>query len=69
MVTEAVGEVENEGGTLVLKRIHVTYRVKLPADANRDSVRRAFEAHPKKCPVYRSIGAAVDITLELELEE
>lgn len=68
MVTEAIGEVENEEGTLVLKRIHVTYRVKLPPGADRESVQRAFEAHPAKCPVYRSIGGAVDITLDLELE-
>jgi uncharacterized OsmC-like protein len=69
MVTEAVGEVESEDGTLVLKRIHVTYRLKLPPEADRDSVQRAFEHHPEKCPVYRSIGGAVDITLDLELED
>lgn len=68
MATEAVGEVEDEEGTLVLKRIHVTYRVKLPPEADRDSVQRAFEQHPAKCPVYRSISEAVDITLDLELE-
>jgi uncharacterized OsmC-like protein len=69
MVTEAVGEVENEDGTLVLKRIHVTYRLKLPPEADHDSVQRAFERHPEKCPVYRSISGAVDITLDLELED
>jgi uncharacterized OsmC-like protein len=61
--------VENEEGTLVLKRIHVTYRLSLPPDANRDSVQRAFERHQEKCPVYRSIGGAVEITLELAIEE
>jgi uncharacterized OsmC-like protein len=69
MVTEAVGDVEDEDGTLVLKRIHVVYRLKLPPEADRDSVQRAFEHHPGKCPVYRSISGAVDITLDLELEE
>jgi uncharacterized OsmC-like protein len=68
MVTEAVGEIEDEEGTLVLKRIHVVYRLALPPGAGRESVQRAFERHPEKCPVYRSIGAAVDITLDLELE-
>lgn len=69
MVTEAVGEVENEDGTIVLKRIHVVYRLKLPPEADRDSVQRAFERHAEKCPVYRSIGGAVDITLDLEVED
>lgn len=69
MVTEAIGEIEDEEGTLVLKRIHVTYRLSLPPDADRESVQRAFERHPEKCPVHRSIGGAVDITLDLELED
>ena len=68
-VTEAVGEVEDEDGTLVLKRIHVTYRVELPAGADRESVQRAFERHAEKCPVYRSIGGAVEITTRLEAVE
>jgi uncharacterized OsmC-like protein len=61
--------VENEEGTLVLKRIHVTYRLSLLPDADRDSVQRAFERHQEKCPVYRSISRAVEITLELAIEE
>lgn len=60
---------ENEEGTLVLKRIHVTYRLSVPPDADRDAVQRAFERHQEKCPVYRSIGDAVEITLELVIEE
>ena len=64
-----MGEVEDEEGTLVLKRIRVTYRLKLTPEADRDSVQRAFERHPEKCPVYRSIGGAVAITTALELEE
>ena len=64
-----MGEVENEEGTLVLKRIRVTYRLKLTQEADRDAVQRAFEAHTQKCPVYRSIGGAIDITTALELEE
>ena len=68
-MTDAVGEVEDEEGTLVLKRIRVTYRLKLPPDADRESVQRAFERHTEKCPVYRSIGGAVEITTSLETGE
>ena len=58
---------ETEDGVLVLKRVHVRYRLALDPDADRDKVQRAFERHPEKCPVYRSIGSAVEITTELEL--
>jgi uncharacterized OsmC-like protein len=53
---------------LVIKRIQVTYRLKLDADADRDAVQRAFDHHMPRCPVYRSIGGCIDIATELELE-
>lgn len=56
LIAEARGEVESDDGVLVLRRIHVTYR-------------RAFDLHPPKCPVYRSIGAAVEITTSVELSD
>ncbi len=67
LVTEAVGEVEEEEGVLVLKRIRVTYRLTLDADADRDAVQRAFEHHTAKCPVYRSLSGAVEIETSLEV--
>jgi uncharacterized OsmC-like protein len=67
LVTEAVGEVEEDGGVLVLKRIRVTYRLTLDAGADRDKVQRAFEHHTAKCPVYRSISGAVEIDTFLEV--
>ncbi len=69
MVTEAVGEVEKEDGVLVLKRIHVKYRLKPPPDADRAAIQRAFDHHTQRCPVYRSIGGAVEITTSLDLVE
>jgi hypothetical protein len=32
-------------------------------------VQRAFDHHMGRCPVYRSISAAIDVTASLELEE
>ena len=32
LVGEAVGEVESDDGVLVLRRIHVTYKVRAPAE-------------------------------------
>ena len=65
--SEAAGEVENEDGVLVIKRIHVLYTLALDAEADREAVQRAFERHMPYCPVYRSIGTAIEITTALEL--
>ena len=52
---------------LVIKRIHVRYRLRVDPDADRAAIERAFERHPPYCPVYRSISAAIAITTELEI--
>ena len=54
---------------LVIKRIHVTYALKVQEDVDRDTIQRAFERHMPYCPVYRSIGGSIDITTELQLVE
>jgi uncharacterized OsmC-like protein len=54
---------------LVIKRIHVTYHLRLDPDADRSAVQRAFDHHMTRCPVYRSISAAIDVTTSLELDE
>jgi uncharacterized OsmC-like protein len=53
----------------VIKRIHVTYGLRLDADADREKVQRAFEHHMPKCPVYRSIGGCIEITTSLNVLE
>jgi uncharacterized OsmC-like protein len=67
-VGEAQGEIENEEGVRVIKRIHVTYRLRLDEGADREKVERAFEHHMPKCPVYRSIGGCIDVTTSLEVD-
>jgi uncharacterized OsmC-like protein len=52
---------------LVLKRIHVTYRLEVDEDADREKIERSHEIHASRCPVARSIGAAVDITTDIEV--
>ncbi len=66
--SDAVGEIEKEGNVLVIKRIHVTYHLKLPAE-KREAAERAHNVHAMACPVYRSIYKAIDITTELVMEE
>ena len=63
-----VGEVEAEKKVLILRRIHVTYRLRAPA-SQREVVERVHGFHARFCPVYRSLTPAIDITTRLELVE
>ena len=67
LTAEAAGEIENEDGVLVIKRIHVVYSLRPDLDADPEKVQRAFEKHMPFCPVYRSIRDAIDVTTSLEL--
>lgn len=51
----------------MIKRIHVHYRLRVDSDADRDKIQRAFEHHPPRCPVYRSLHPQIVCTTELEL--
>jgi uncharacterized OsmC-like protein len=59
--------VETEDGVLVLRRIHVVFTLK---DVTGDKVEAAQRAHAvfkEKCPVYRSLYRAIDVTTELTI--
>ena len=62
------GEVETEGHVLVIRRIHVAYRVRA-ARAARATVERVHRVHAKSCPIYLSLYKAIEITTEFLLEE
>lgn len=62
------GEIELEDHVLVIRRIHVTYRLAAPAAA-REVVERVHAIHAMSCPIYRSLYRAIDITTEVKLEE
>jgi len=67
LVAHATGEVELEGGVLVLRRIHV--RMELRAQpAQREVAERAHAVYADSCPVYRSLKAAIAITTELDFK-
>jgi uncharacterized OsmC-like protein len=64
---EATGEVEKEEGVLVIKRIHVVMRLRAEALA-RETAERVHGVFADRCPVYRSLKAAIQITTELAFE-
>lgn len=65
--SRATGEIEVEGGTLVIRRIHVSYRLKVEPDTDRAAVERVLSFHQQHCPVAKSIGGSVAISTDLEL--
>jgi len=61
------GEIETTGdGVLVVRRIHVHYRLK-GGPEQRAVVERVHGFHARKCPIFRSLEAAIDITTSWEL--
>jgi uncharacterized OsmC-like protein len=67
LIGEAVGEIEKEEGVLVIKRIHLRLRLKAP-EAERETAERVHGFYQDRCPVYRSLRAAIAITTELVFE-
>jgi uncharacterized OsmC-like protein len=60
-----VGEIETEDGVLVIKRIHVHYRLGIPEDRHEDA-ERVHSFHARFCPVARSLDGGIAISTELE---
>lgn len=61
------GEIEKEGKTLVIKRIHVAYRLVVDPDVDRDVIDRVMGFYAERCPVARSVGGCIDLSDEIEL--
>ena len=61
-----MGEVELDGKVLVLRRIHVTYRLRA-GEEKREAAERAHSFHAEVCPLARSVGGSIVITTSLEI--
>ncbi|HSM91797.1 MAG TPA: OsmC family protein [Anaeromyxobacteraceae bacterium] len=66
LLARATGEVELEGKTMVLKRIHVRLELRCEP-AQRETAQRVHGFFADACPLYRSLRAAIAITTELAL--
>ncbi len=64
-LVEAAGDVEDEAGILVLRRIHLVAHL-VADESRREAAERAAATFHGQCPLYRSIGSAVAITSELD---
>jgi len=60
-------EVEQERHALVIKRIHVRYRLQVDDAADREAINRVLRVHARECPIYRSLHPQIEIDTSLEL--
>lgn len=67
MTSEGRGEIGKDGNVLVVKRIHVTYHLKLSHD-QLETAERVHGFHADFCPVARSIRDCIEISTLLEME-
>lgn len=63
-----MGEVETVGRVLVVRRIHVTYHLRLAAE-QRETATRVHGFHADSCPMARTIRDCVEISTALEMED
>ena len=66
LVAEVRGEIESDDGVLVIRRVHVKFLLKAP-DTVRETVDRVHGIYKDKCPVYRTLRPAMEITSAYEL--
>lgn len=55
-----------EDKVLVLRRIHVVFALRVAAEREPEA-QRAHEHYKSRCPIYRSIHQAIEVTSALEL--
>jgi uncharacterized OsmC-like protein len=67
LTAEVVGDVVTENKVLVLKRIHVTYSLKV-AHEHHATARRVHSFHARYCSLARTLEESVEITTTLEIE-
>ena len=66
---EVRGEVEDEGGVLIIKRVHVTHTLRAEEpESVREAVERVHGVYAQSCPVYRSLIPAFQITSSVAIE-
>jgi len=67
LVGDITGEVETEDNVLVIRRIHVAMRLIAPENA-REAVERVHGFYAMRCPLYRTLHNAIQLTSSFTLE-
>ena len=66
LTADVTGEVEAEEGVLVIRRIHVAMRLAAPDDL-RETVERVHGFYAMRCPLYRTLRGAIELSSSYEL--
>jgi uncharacterized OsmC-like protein len=66
LTAEIRGEVEQEDGVLVIRRIHVAMRLKAPEES-RQIIERVHGFYAMRCPLYRTFHNTLQLTSAVEL--
>jgi len=64
---EAIGELESDEGVLVIRRIRVIAHLQAES-SQRATAEQVIAVYAPKCPVYRSLYKAIDITTTLDFQ-
>src|SRR5712692_5827972 len=66
LTADVTGEVEQEEGVLVIRRIHVAMHLAAPEEARR-TIERVHGIYSMNCPLYRTLHKAIQLTSSFEL--
>ena len=66
LTADVTGEVEQEEGVLVIRRVHVAMHLVAPDDL-KEKVERVHALYPMNCPLYRTLHNAIRLTSSVEL--
>jgi uncharacterized OsmC-like protein len=66
LTADVIGEVEQEDGVLVIRRVHVAMRLVAPEQV-RETVERTHAIYAMRCPLYRTLHKAIELTSSYEL--
>jgi uncharacterized OsmC-like protein len=66
LTADVTGEVESEEGVLVICRIHVAMRLVAPEEV-RATIERVHGVYAMRCPLYRTLHNAIQLTSSFEL--
>jgi uncharacterized OsmC-like protein len=68
LTADVTGEVEQDEGVLVIRRIHVSMRLTAPENV-KETVERVHGIYAMRCPLYRTFHNAIQLTSSFELVE
>lgn len=66
LTADVVGEIETEENVMVIRRIHVAMRL-AASESFRDVVERVHGVYAMRCPLYRTLRTAIQLSSSYEL--